>query len=339
VNPQLGIRYLPEFGIEKYVSESSFIDAEFSLNAYGFAQFKSSEDIQTDGNIDPYRLWLRFSTSRFEARIGLQKINFGSATLLRPMMWFDSVDPRDPLQLTDGVYAFLVRYYFINNANIWLWGLYGDDKTKGWESIPTVKNSVEYGGRFQLPLLTGELALTYHHRQADLSKAPFPLFGQNNSSVPEDRLGVDGKWDMGIGFWLEGVLVRQESNALPMKWQRAMNIGLDYTFNLGNGINCLGEHFRLERARDAFASGENIDFSALMLRYPFGILDEISCILYYDWDNKDFYRFINWQRTYDRWRLNLIVFWNPDDFLIYPNQAGASSFSGRGFQVMIVFNY
>ena len=57
---------------------------------------------------------------------GLQKINFGSATMLRPLMWFDQVDPRDPLQLTDGVWGVLGRYYFLNNANIWLWGLYGN---------------------------------------------------------------------------------------------------------------------------------------------------------------------------------------------------------------------
>ena len=53
----------------------------------------------------PTAAWLRLSTSRFEARVGLQKINFGSATLFRPLMWFDSLDPRDPLQITDGVYA------------------------------------------------------------------------------------------------------------------------------------------------------------------------------------------------------------------------------------------
>jgi len=56
-------------------------------------------------------MWIRLSTKQFELRAGLQKINFGSATLLRPLMWFDKIDPRDPLQLTDGVYALLARYY------------------------------------------------------------------------------------------------------------------------------------------------------------------------------------------------------------------------------------
>ena len=109
LNPQLGIRSIPEFTLEQSVSSSVLFDVEFSLNAFGTAQFRSGEDTRTDGKIDPYRLWFRFSTSQFEARIGLQKINFGSASLLRPLMWFDSSEPRDPLQLTDGVYALLLR--------------------------------------------------------------------------------------------------------------------------------------------------------------------------------------------------------------------------------------
>ena len=132
-------------------------------------------------------MWVKFSGDQFELRAGLQKINFGSAQMFRPLMWFDRIDPRDPLQLTDGVYGLLARYYFLNNANIWLWGLYGDDKIKGWELIPSKKNSIEYGGRVQLPLYTGEIAATYHHRTAD----PGPVLpdsitlGETGSGEPD----------------------------------------------------------------------------------------------------------------------------------------------------------
>jgi hypothetical protein len=341
VDPQFGVRYIPEFTLKKPVSPSVFFDAEFSLNAFGTALFYSGEDTITDGKVDPYRMWLRFSTSKFEARVGLQKINFGSASLLRPLMWFDSLDPRDPLQLTDGVYALLLRYFFENNANIWFWGLYGDDKTKGWEMFPTVKDSVEYGGRLQLPLFTGELALTYHHRRADLSTLPVPAPLQTGFELkaPEDRLGLDGKWDVGIGIWFEASLVRQDHDLLPQPWQRALNLGADYTFGLGNGLNIMGEHLRLEQSEKAFAAGKRVDFSALFLRYPISILDDITAIVYYDWDKKEFYRFLNWQRTYDRWRFTIIAFWNPEEFLIYPTQPGNNPFAGKGFQLMAVFNY
>jgi len=130
-------------------------------------------------------------------------------------MWFDRIDPRDPLQLTDGVYGILMRDYFLNNANIWIWGLYGNKNTKGWEFLSTKARSVEFGGRFQHPVGNGEMALTYHHRQIDPNQSLPGLDMANVSSVPENRFTLDGKWDIGIGFWFEGTLTHQNSEQLP----------------------------------------------------------------------------------------------------------------------------
>lgn len=336
---QLAIRYIPSFSIAKTLSKRYTFDIEFSLNAYGSAQIHSFNNAETDGKIKPYRMWLRFSSSQFEARIGLQKINFGSATLLRPLMWFDRLDPRDPLKITDGVYGLLLRYYFINNTNIWVWGLYGNDKPKGLEITPTADKSLEYGGRFQVPLFKGEIALTYHHRQAALNKEIYSPNQLSDQAIPENRFALDGKWDIGIGFWFEGVIIHQNSNTLLFPWRRAIDIGLDYTFSIGNGINVLGEHFTLTNSEKAFGPGEGISFSALLLNYPLGLMDTMRAIIYHDWKNKEFYRFVNWQRTYDRWSFHLIGFWNPKQILVYPTQKGENLFAGKGFQMMVVFNH
>ncbi|MGB7295215.1 MAG: hypothetical protein WBC70_06450 [Candidatus Aminicenantales bacterium] len=336
---RLGGRFIPEFSLSQRISGSFSLDAELSLNGYGIAEFRPGQDIQTEGEVKPYRFWLRLSTSRFEARLGLQKINFGSASLLRALMWFDSLDPRDPLQLTDGVYALLVRYYFQNNANIWVWGLYGNESPKGWESVATAKDAAEYGGRLQLPLLTGELAVTYHHRRFDLIPVPEAPIALPGERVPESRIGLDGKWDLGIGLWFEGTLTHQESDFLPQPWQRAYAFGADYTLGLANGLNIMAEHLRMDRSEKAFRQGEGVDFTALFLRYPVSVFVDLTAIFYYDWKEKEFYRFLSWQRTYDRWRFNIIAFWNPDAFLIYPTQAGTNPFSGKGIQLMVVFNY
>jgi len=113
------------------------------------------------GHDKPYRFWARYSAKQVELRIGLQKINFGSASMLRPLMWFDQVDPRDPLMLTDGVWGILGRYYFLNNANIWLWGLYGNDNRKGWEIFNSQKTIPEFGGRLQIPVPKGESGFSF----------------------------------------------------------------------------------------------------------------------------------------------------------------------------------
>jgi len=337
--PFFGLRYIPEFSMEHTLSEKYTMDFKLSLNAYGTAHIRYLNDISTNSDIDFYRMWGRFSSSRFEARIGLQKINFGSASLLRPLMWFDRIDPRDPLQLTNGVYGLLMRYYFLNNANIWIWGLYGNDDLKGWEFMPSEPKSAEFGGRFQHPLGKGELAFSYHHRNIDPNASPFLPDIPGTSSIPENRYAIDGKWDLGIGLWFEGTLTHQNSEWLPMTWQRAINIGMDYTFGLGNGLNVIGEYFMYESSQEAFSVGEGITFSAFSLNYPLGLFDNLSCIFYYDWDNSDVYSFLNWRRTYDQWIINVIGFWNPDQFQIYQNQPGNSLFAGKGFQIMVIFNY
>ncbi|MCK5168244.1 MAG: hypothetical protein KAQ75_00080 [Bacteroidales bacterium] len=117
-----GLRYIPDLKSSSKLGDNIILKTNLSFNAYASSLLYGLDSIETDFKIKPYRLQLGFSGNQFDARLGLQKINFGSAALLRPLMWFDKIDPRDPLQLTDGVYGVLGRYYFLNNANIWLWG-------------------------------------------------------------------------------------------------------------------------------------------------------------------------------------------------------------------------
>jgi len=336
---QFGLYYIPEFSIKKSLSQNYSIDFDLSLNINGTARLRSQDGTQTSGEIKLYRMWGRFSSSQFEARLGLQKINFGSASLLRPLMWFDRLDPRDPLQLTDGVYGLLMRYYFLNNANIWIWGLYGNEETKGWEFLSTKARSVEFGGRFQHPVGNGEMAFTYHHRQIDPNQSLPGLDMANVSSVPENRFALDGKWDIEIGFWFEGTLTHQNSEQLPYPWQKAVTIGFDYTFGLGKGLNLIGEYFIYESSQEVLGSGESMKFLVLSMNYPLSILDSLSCIFYYDWKNKDLYSFLNWRRTYDQWVINIIGFWNPERFQIYQNLTENNLFAGKGIQVMVIFNH
>jgi len=339
VQPLLGLRFIPTFSVDHSWNKKYTLDAELSLNAYGNLNFLTLENVESDGDIKPYRMWMRFSTRQFEARLGLQKINFGSASMFRPLMWFDRLDPRDPLQLTDGVYGLLLRTYFLNNANIWLWGLYGNNDTKGWEFIPTSGNTAEFGGRTQIPAGKGELAFSFHHRTVDLSEFLSDKILPEEKNIPENRFALDGKWDIGIGLWFEGAVFRQNSSKLPYPWQQTLTIGIDYTFSLGNGLYVMGEHFLFTQSSEFLSSGQNIKFSAVSLNYPCGLLDSLSGMIYYDWKNHDFYRFINWQRTYDKWKIYVMGFWNPEKFLLYQGNVDSSLFTGTGFQIMVVYNY
>jgi hypothetical protein len=76
-----------------------------------------------------------------------------------------------------------------------------------------------------------------------------------------------------------------------------------------------------------------------MISYPVGLMDTIKGIIYRDWKNKELYRFVNWQRTYDRWSFYIMGFWNPEQFLIYQSNKMNNLFTGKGFQFMVVFNH
>lgn len=353
--PQIGLRYIPEIRVIQPVLKQGQLDLEVSFNGYGAWQRRDGEWDSAD-KIKPYRMWLRYSNRQCEIRLGLQKINFGTASMLRPLMWFDRMDPRDPLQLTDGVWGGLFRYYFLSNMNVWAWVLYNNDDTKGWEFIPTADNEPEYGLRLQAPVPGGEAALSYHHRRLDLNRGmemmlksmgisgPLPWLPKLGTA-PENRFGLDARWDVTVGLWFEGALIHQDLplEGLPVPqyfYQRLLNAGLDYTVPLGNGLLVMAEQFRYETSEKALGQGEGFDFTALSLNYPLGLLDTVTGMLYYDWENDSFYRFIRFQRTWDRWQIHLMGFWNPDEFELFQNSGYTNNlFAGKGVQVMVAFNH
>ena len=334
-----GIRYIPDLFIDQPLSDNIFVDAEFSINTYLTTDVHNWKTKNETAKLKPYRLWFRASTNQFEVRVGLQKINFGSATLFRPLMWFDTIDPRDPLKLTDGVYGLLMRYYFQNNANIWLWGLYDNNEIKGWEIVPTKNNGIEFGGRFQTPLFTGEAGLTYHHRTADISKTPILSALSIKQYFDENRFAFDGKWDVEIGLWCEGTIVNRDIDISNLKFQKLWTVGADYTFDIGNGLNVLTEYFNSTNSEKIFSKGEGIEYLGLSTNYPIGLLDVVSGIYYRDWTNKKNYFTVNWQRTYDNWSFYLIAFSNPESAQLNQTQSGNNIFAGNGFQIMAVFNH
>jgi len=335
---QAGIRYLPEIQFQSPIKKDFSFDTEISANTWGSGLYWSADSTIWDGDIRPYRAWMKFSGDRFEVRGGLQKINFGSASMLRPLMWFDQIDPRDPLQLTDGVWGLLGRYYFLNNANIWVWGLIGNDKRKGWEVIPSVKNKPEFGFRVQLPIPGGEIATSYHYRVADVEKV-FPIPHGEKPHIREKRLGFDGKVDYVVGIWFEAALTHQEIHIPELEYSHALNLGLDYTFGLGNGLAMMTEYFTFGSSEKPFRSEESVHFSALSASYPFTIINNLNGILFFDWTNKEFYNFINWSWQYDKWSFYIMGFWNPQRFNLYQGLEGNNLYAGRGLQIMVVFNH
>ena len=334
-----GGRYIPQFNYPIPFGKERLIDFEASANLNGSMNSRLFDSIRFDGKIKAYRLWARYSNKRMEVRAGLQKINFGSAQMFRPLMWFDKMDARDPLQLTDGIWGVLGRYYFLNNANIWFWTLYRNKDPKGYEITRTIKKYPEVGGRLQLPISHGEAALSYHYRVADPA-ALFPMdypppFGQ----VGEHKIGFDAKTNIVVGLWIEATWTRLNKNAGIYSNQEMVTVGADYTIGIGNGIAAALEQFIYSYDQNAFAFAHNTTFSAFSLSYPINAFDNISGVTYFNWTNSKSYFFLTWQKQMNRFSFYMMGFWNPKNDVLPGQGNSGNRFAGKGVQLMVVWNH
>ena len=118
-----------------------------------------------------------------------------------------------------------------------------------------------------------------------------------------------------------------------------LTLGSDYTLAWGNGLTVLLEHLITGLSEQAFSEIDS-NVTGTMMSYPVGLLDRVSAIISYDWDNRDWYRTLTWDRQYDRWRFVALGFWNPDDVTGLSQAAGTSSvFAGLGLQLQGVYNH
>lgn len=340
-----GGRFVPELKAELTGSTVSMLDLEASFNANGTINWNEGADPQVFTQLKPYRMWMRYSAQQWELRAGLQKINFGSAKMIRPLMWFDGMDIRDPLQLTDGVYGLLGRYYFASNATIWAWGLTANHRPKGYEMAGTARWKPEVGGRVQLPFGPGEIALSYHHRRVNPAVNLLSV-ELAEASLPEHRLGIDGKWDFEVGIWVEASLVALGSSAahptiLPARTDM-VTAGLDYTIQVGNGLGATLEYFRYHAGDRFFSDGVTANMVATMFTYPLSMMDNLSLMVFYIPASSQSYwmNYLSWSRTYDNLSVYLIGFVNPDNYSL-PGMSVTSSgqFAGKGLQLMLSYNF
>jgi hypothetical protein len=290
------------------------------------------DDAINEAETKLYRLRIRFAGPRTDLRLGLQAINFGPGQMLRVLRWFDRLDPRDPLQLTDGVWGMRFRWFFSNNVNIWFWGVYGTGEVKGFESLPTPEGKIDFGGRAQIPVFAGELAVTAHTREVQGKSISADNFR-------EIRLALDGRWDAGLGFWFEALIQHQMTEDIPHPWTKMLMLGTDYTVGFGNGLYASAEHLEAGGTEAIVGWKEDARLSAIFCQYPLTVLDMIYGYGFYWWDEQNFYPYLGWQRIYDNWVINTSFFWNPTTESVQLFTGQALPLTGWGFQIMLIFNH
>ena len=311
------IGYIPTLSLKKELSNDKLVDAEW---AYHLKRYYTGDSL-FNFIANNHRLWIRYSSDKIEARLGIQKIVFGPTQILRPLSWFDTFDLKDPSGQTNGVESFRIRWFPSNNIAIWSWLINNDVDT------------LSFGGRAEISSEIGEFGFTYHQ---DPSRT-MQLVGQTNIPVfnSQNRIALDYRFDGFIGFWNESVLIKSYRSNIKM-----VSIGVDYTLPILNGILVMTESMYIQSKYNNIQSNQN--FSVFMASIPIGMIHQLMYISQMDWKEDKTYQYLRWSSTYDAYSLNMIISMNPKrnqyDIPVSLLPKSLSGF-GTGIQFMFIYNH
>ena len=207
-----------------------------------------------------------------------------------------------------------------------------NDDPKGDELIGSVEEQPEWGGRYQMPVLDGDLAVTVHFRDVDGSALAA-------SDFDERRYALDGRWDLGVGLWFEAVLNDKTASDLSLGWTKQIALGTDYTFDWGNGLYVLVEHMVAVVSDDMLGRDEDQSVTAWMLDYPVNVIDTVKLFGSYLWENGRFSTYLNWQRTYDNVVVSIGLFDYPEMPESQSGLPGRNVASGTGVEIVLIYNH
>ncbi len=291
----LTLRYLPRLRVDKQLPSQHRLGLDLAFDLYNY----QSNGFST-GDGEFYRCTLRYDSPATQFRLGLQKINFGPAKMLRVLQWFDQVDPRDPLALSPGVWAAMGRQYFDNGINLRLWAI--TDASDGRRDFYTrsADTPLDVGGRLEYPLNVGTLGLTLHS------------MGLGDDYFQEQRAALDLRLDAIIGIWSELMTSRVEQ--LTAQDQFTAMIGMDYTFSIGNGLYVALEALTSHSGNFEKEMSQLSWSTALTANYSIGLADAISVFLYaveLPAMEVQYIPMIGWQHTRGNWLFYLALFDSP----------------------------
>ena len=305
--------YIPTLSLFKELPDNQLVDMEW---AYRLDRTYSGDSL-LHYNESHHRYWVRYSSEKLEARLGLQKIVFGPSYVLRSLSWFDTIDLRDPTGQTDGVEAFRLRWFPSNSLSLWSWATNNDQDT------------LSYGSRVELSNAAGEWGLTYHQ---DPSKS-LQQISQMGISGSHSRLAIDYRYDGFIGFWNESALIISNRSDIIMT-----TVGADYTLPIANGILVMAEYMSISNKIDLDESSQS--YAAFMASMPLGMVHQLIFISQLDLEENRSYNYLRWSSTYDHYSLNFILSISPkrSEYLpiIMPNTLAGF---GNGFQFMFIYNH
>jgi len=311
------IGYIPTFSLYKALKGNYLIDMELGLQ---LNRTYSGESL-INNTESFHRYWIRYSSEKIEARLGLQKIAFGPSRVLRSLSWFDTFNLKDPTGQTDGVKAFRIMWFPFSSLSVWSWIIMNDQDT------------LSYGGRTEFSTNNAEWGLTFHK---DPSSTPQQT-GHSNSFIasPHQRIALDYRYDGFVGLWNESAMISSEDLEIGM-----LTAGIDYTLPIINSVPVMFESTHILKKENDIRSSSTS--TAFMASITLSMINQVMFISNMDWDENHIYNYLRWSSVYDYYSFNFILSMSPKrkDYSM-PLEFLPKTLAGfgDGIQVMFIYNH
>jgi hypothetical protein len=214
-----------------FQSEDWALDYELSVDAKEADGPSVQAGLRQKTDVDFFRAWLRLDNGTFKIRGGRQKILFGSGMIYRPLGFFDTRDVTGVVPETRGVDGVRVTRFQSETSLIEAW------------LVPAKKrNALIVGMRGEMLLEEIEVgAVVQYHPDSDLEGLP----GFDQELV---QVGYHFKGENEFGYWNESRLDIEMKPSSPVQFDTVF--GVDYTFNVGEGLHVLAEYFLTTRQKN-----------------------------------------------------------------------------------------
>ncbi len=262
------------------------LDYEIILDLLYTGGIREQTGIAEEYDAEIFRGWIRLEKGDFKVRVGRQQILFGSGALYRPLGFFDTRIISGIIPLTRGVDG-LRSTYFLSSTSL----------IEGWIVPGDLSDRFIFGlrGEREIGILDAGFAIQYN----PVNDLRF-LSGFNQELL---QLGYHLKGEVEVGFWNESRLDFQLNRpGDPLRFDTVF--GIDYTFNLGQGLHVLFEYF-LRTQESGFAvmdikRDKTIQQLGLQLDQPIGIDLVWRLFTFYDFGDRSF-QFVP-QIEYNVWK-------------------------------------
>ena len=144
---------------------------------------------------------------------------------------------------------------------------------------------------------------------------------------------------MEVGLWFEATQTIKNEDLGILTNQTLLNVGTDYTFGIGNGLNISTEHLIASFDQDAFEFSNSVNTTVLQANYPLGLFDAITAMYYYNWSSQNNTVFINYEHQFSKLTGYVMAYYNTDIPQTIQENNLTNNFTGPGIRLMLVYNH